>query len=434
MNLRNRSQNPKAIVKVKIYFHVLAAIIAQAASAQSTTTLIGARAAGLGYASAVTEDEWSLFNNVGGLARVNQLNASFAYEARPALIGANRMAASVSAPSKVGTLAVGIFRFGDDVYSEHLVSFGIGNQIGNTSLGAKVNYTQYRVESFGNTSAMSFDFGGITRITSQLSIGAYITNLTQSKLAGTDGERIPTKLVLGVGFKPSDKIFVATELEKDLDYQTMDGTATVADNDYLFAQGKWIIPAGQTASKDVTTGGPISLVIVGDTKVEADETFILKSAKGSKRLVGRAPRKRGGTAKKKGLSTDEHDCVLIVRDRGGATTDQVIPNLLARTFAAYLAPVVAKDAILVSDGRDAYGAFAHAENILHIPIITSRGEHAYKGFHIQNVNAYTSRLKDWLRPFKGVASWYLPSYLGWRRAIERSPFTLGRLRRPHSDW
>ena len=130
--------------------------------------------------------------------------------------------------------------------------------------------------------------------------------------------------------------------------------------------------------------------------VEADETFILKSAKRSKRLVGRAPRKRGG-----------------------ATTDQVIPDLRARTFAAYLTPVVAKDAILVSDGRDAYGAFAYAENILHIPIITSRGEHAYKGFHIQNVNAYTSRLKDWLRPFKDVASWYLPSYLGWRRAIER---------------
>ena len=68
--------------------------------------------------------------------------------------------------------------------------------------------------------------------------------------------------------------------------------------------------------------------------------------------------------------------LLIVRDRSGATTDQVLPDLQARTFAAYLAPVVAKDAVLVSDGRDAYGAFAHAENILHIPIITSRGEHA----------------------------------------------------------
>ena len=30
----------------------------------------------------------------------------------------------------------------------------------------------------------------------------------------------------------------------------------------------------------------------------------------------------------------------------------------------------------------------------------------------------SSRLKDWLRRFKGVATHYLPSYLGWRRMIE----------------
>ena len=153
--------------------------------------------------------------------------------------------------------------------------------------------------------------------------------------------------------------------------------------------------------------------------VEADETFILKSAKGSKRLVGRAPRKRGGKASKPGLSTNEHDCILIIRDRHGATTDAILPDLTASTFAAHLAPVVAKDAVLVSDGRDAYGSFAHANAILHIPIIASRGEHAYEGFHIQNVNAYTSRLKGWLARFKGVASSYLPSYIGWRRMIER---------------
>lgn len=158
--------------------------------------------------------------------------------------------------------------------------------------------------------------------------------------------------------------------------------------------------------------------------VEADETFILKSAKGSKRLVGRAPRKRDGTAKKRGLSTDEHDCILIVRDRSGATTDHVLHDLKARSFAVHLLPIVAKDAVLVSDGRDAYGAFAHAEGILHIPIIASRGEHVYEGFHIQNVNGYTSRLKGWMARFNGVASRYLPSYLGWRRAIDRFGGTL----------
>ncbi|RPG43975.1 MAG: hypothetical protein CBC34_005915, partial [Hyphomicrobiaceae bacterium TMED74] len=30
-----------------------------------------------------------------------------------------------------------------------------------------------------------------------------------------------------------------------------------------------------------------------------------------------------------------------------------------------------------------------------------------------------SRFKGWMARFKGVASKYLPSYLGWRRMIER---------------
>ena len=106
-------------------------------------------------------------------------------------------------------------------------------------------------------------------------------------------------------------------------------------------------------------------------------------------------------------------------DVGGLT---LIRTLMKSAHRARIRVAVLEGFKDVSDmhtGRDAYGAFAHAEDILHIPIITSRGEHAYKGFHIQNVNAYASRLKDWLRPFKGVASRYLPSYLGWRRAIER---------------
>lgn len=152
--------------------------------------------------------------------------------------------------------------------------------------------------------------------------------------------------------------------------------------------------------------------------VEADETFIRKSAKGSKRLVGRAPRKRGEKAKA-GLSADEYAPVLIVRDRHGNTTDQVLPDLEGPTFTRVLGPVVANDALLVSDGRAAYGQFADRAGLLHISINASKGERTYGSYHIQNVNAYISRLKDWLRRFKGVATHYLPSYLGWRRMIDR---------------
>jgi hypothetical protein len=38
--------------------------------------------------------------------------------------------------------------------------------------------------------------------------------------------------------------------------------------------------------------------------------------------------------------------------------------------------------------------------------------------HINNVNAYHGRLKQWLARFNGVATKNLPNYLGWRRAIE----------------
>src|ERR1700678_4855510 len=38
--------------------------------------------------------------------------------------------------------------------------------------------------------------------------------------------------------------------------------------------------------------------------------------------------------------------------------------------------------------------------------------------HINNVNAYHGRLKEWVRRFHGVATKNLPSYLSWRRTIE----------------
>jgi hypothetical protein len=206
---------------MKIGFHfflILVFLSAKIANAQSSSTLMGARAAGMGYASSTLSDEWSLYSNVGGLANVNKPNVAFAYEVQPALAGANRIAASVMTPAKIGTLSVGFFKFGDDLYSEQLASIGFGNRIGNTALGAKLNYVQYRAEGFGTSTALSVDFGGITALTKTISLGAYITNLTQTKLMGSNGQRLPTRMVAGLGFRPSENVFLATEIEKDLAY------------------------------------------------------------------------------------------------------------------------------------------------------------------------------------------------------------------------
>lgn len=126
-------------MNTKLRFLFLA-ICCHGACAQSVSTLMGARVAGMGYTSSTTTDEWSLFNNIGGIGKTTNANVGFAYENRNALIGANRMAATVAMPTKIGAIGLGVFKFGDDVYSEHVASLGYGNTIGNTSLGIKANY------------------------------------------------------------------------------------------------------------------------------------------------------------------------------------------------------------------------------------------------------------------------------------------------------
>ena len=178
---------------------------------------MGARAQGLGFASAALTDEWSVFNNIGGLAKVNQITTACTYLARPGIAAFNTMAAVAALPIPLGVTGIGIFRFGDDLYNEQLVTAGFSNTFGLASLGIRVNYIQYHAEGFGNKGLLSLGFGGIASLSPAFSIGAYITNINQPALS-EDDERLPAILTTGIAFTPSDKLLITAELEKDLEY------------------------------------------------------------------------------------------------------------------------------------------------------------------------------------------------------------------------
>lgn len=144
------------------------------------------------------------------------MSAGFTYDVRPAITGANRTAAIISCPLPVGVLSGSAYRFGDDLYNEHIISTGFANQFGLAALGVQVNYIQYAVVGFGNKGAATINLGGIAELTPRLAVGAYIVNVNQPTLSGD--EKLPTRLVAGVAFKPTDKFFLAAELEKELDY------------------------------------------------------------------------------------------------------------------------------------------------------------------------------------------------------------------------
>ena len=151
---------------------------------------------------------------------------------------------------------------------------------------------------------------------------------------------------------------------------------------------------------------------------EADELFLLESQKGSRKL-DRPARKRGGVAHRRGISR-EHDCILVARDRGGQTCSFVTGRaaVTARQLHRHLLPVLDPDVLLVTDGHRAYQTFARQARIAHAFVNLRLGERVRGAVHMQNVNAYHQRLRSWLARFHGVASRYLPNYLGWRWALD----------------
>ena len=152
--------------------------------------------------------------------------------------------------------------------------------------------------------------------------------------------------------------------------------------------------------------------------VEADETFILESFKGRRADLPRAARTRGGKPTKTGLSAEKIP-VLVARDRTGATIDAVLPKLDRVSVTAVLSGVVTPANQLCLDGGKAIAAFARVGGIpYHVLPKPGGPKPGAPELHINNVNAYHSRLKEWLRPFHGVATKNLPHYLGWRRTLE----------------
>ena len=69
-----------------------------------------------------------------------------------------------------------------------------------------------------------------------------------------------------------------------------------------------------------------------------------------------------------------------------------------------------------------YRAFSRKHGIAHQAVNLCAGERVRQALagaiHVQNVNGYHHRFRQWLARFNGVASRYLANYLGWHRALD----------------
>jgi len=150
--------------------------------------------------------------------------------------------------------------------------------------------------------------------------------------------------------------------------------------------------------------------------VEGDETFILESFKGKRSGISRAARKRGGQAGQMRHLCRTDSCDRRARSswrnhRCGAA--EVEPSVHYRSAWWCRHPrqrILLRWWLRYCCLRRKAGIPTH--------ILPAPGNQTTSSrFSHQHVNAYHSRLKEWMRRFHGVATKNLPNYLGWRRTF-----------------
>jgi transposase-like protein len=160
--------------------------------------------------------------------------------------------------------------------------------------------------------------------------------------------------------------------------------------------------------------------------VEADETFFRESRKGSRewslsaRGIGPQP------IRPRWRDFERHDenlprgtsrwqaPILVLRSRQGGTVCRRLSSLRHKEFAAALDASMADAAMLFTDGAAVYRQWGKARGRIVEQINTKKGIRVRNGvIHIQNANAYHSRLKEFIRQFKGPSIRNLDLYIAW---------------------
>ena len=162
--------------------------------------------------------------------------------------------------------------------------------------------------------------------------------------------------------------------------------------------------------------------------IEADETHQREARKGSREWVRhfadqqnvpQPPRPRWEDFTTKGLKmmrglSKWQIPILTVADRSGARLFQQLPNRQSATLERALKPLLPRDAMLCSDGANAYATVAANGGIEHFVVGSKPGTRVTAGcYHIQNVNSLHARYDKFIKPFCGPATKNLNGYIRW---------------------
>jgi hypothetical protein len=182
--------------------------------------VIGARSLSLGGFSTTLSDVWSANNNQAGLGFVDQISGGLSYESRFLLKEIAYKSGAFALPTKLGAFGLTVTSFGYSAYNETKAGLSYGQKLNDKiALGVQLNYTNVKIgQEYGQKSALTGAIGLIANLSKEIAVGVHVYNPTRTKFADYNNERLPTIMKLGLDYKFSEKVFLAVETEKDIDF------------------------------------------------------------------------------------------------------------------------------------------------------------------------------------------------------------------------
>lgn len=179
---------------------------------------IGARGVSLGQATtALTENEWSLYSNPAFL-NSETTSVGFYGLRNYGFAEITDMAAFGSLPTSFGTGAVGVHRYGDNLYNETNMRLGYKNEWQQLHIGLILNYNHLSFGGpYGSGGAFGIDVGLGVQITNQFWIGAKATNINQPTYSFSSGdEDLARDLSIGFSYALEETALFVMDIVKDV--------------------------------------------------------------------------------------------------------------------------------------------------------------------------------------------------------------------------
>ena len=171
----------------------------------------------MGGVSSATANEWSIFNNPAGLIANTGISGILSYQTIFNFAPFNTVVAGVNAETPWGHAAFGVYRFGDEIFSNQMASLGFAQKIGIMSLGAKANVLQYNIDGFGKRSVFIAEMGALAQFTPELNFGVHVYNFTQAVIAIESQEKVPTIIRMALNYRPEEALNLFIEGEKNVE-------------------------------------------------------------------------------------------------------------------------------------------------------------------------------------------------------------------------